>query len=120
MRGGSTRTLSWPVRFFSWVMSSRTCSGRDTLEFSPAVLRMTRHFSTGMIAMLLAAVGAPAFAQTGINIAGYTIITDTQDRLDEKHGLLIGHVELLQGDTQLYADQVEVFEGEDRVIARSN
>jgi LPS-assembly protein len=34
--------------------------------------------------------------------------------------LLTGAVELEQGDTKLYADQVEVFEGEDRVIARGN
>jgi len=81
---------------------------------------MKRYLLPWLIAALPLVTASTLWAQSGINIPGYTIITDTQDRLDENHGLLIGHVELLQGDTQLYADQVEVFEGQDRIIARSN
>src|SRR5262245_37480791 len=81
---------------------------------------MRRHLLSGLIAALPLASASPLLAQAQINIPGYTIITDTQDRLDENHGLLIGHVELTQGDTQVYADQVEVFEGQDRIIARGN
>jgi LPS-assembly protein len=81
---------------------------------------MRRHLLIWLVAALPLASAAPLFAQSAINIPGYNIITLTQDRLDENHGLLIGSVELTQGDTSLYADEVEVFEGQDRVIARGN
>ena len=60
----------------------------------------------------------PSFAQ--VNVAGYNIAALRQERLGENHGLLTGAVELEQGDTTLYADEVEVFEAEDRVVARGN
>ena len=81
---------------------------------------MRRHLLFWLVAALPLASASPLYAQSGINIPGYNIITLTQDRLDENHGLLIGSVELTQGDTSLYADEVEVFEGQDRVIARGN
>jgi LPS-assembly protein len=81
---------------------------------------MRRHLLPWLVAVLPFTSASPLFAQKSITIPGYNIVTDTQDRLDENHGLLIGHVELTQGDTQLFADGVEVFEGQDLVIARSN
>jgi LPS-assembly protein len=81
---------------------------------------MRRHLLPWLIAALPFVSASPLFAQKSISIPGYNIVTDTQDRLDENHGLLIGHVELTQGDTQLYADGVEVFEGQDLIIARNN
>jgi LPS-assembly protein len=79
-----------------------------------------RHLLSWLVAALPLASASPLLAQSAINIPGYNIITQTQDRLDENHGLLIGSVELTQGDTSLYAEEVEVFEGQDRVLARGN
>jgi lipopolysaccharide export system protein LptA len=67
---------------------------------------MRRHLLPWLVAVLPFTSASPLFAQKSITIPGYNIVTDTQDRLDENHGLLIGHVELTQGDTQLFADGV--------------
>jgi LPS-assembly protein len=76
-------------------------------------------FVLGPIVVLVAITWAlPAAAQ--VNVAGYNIAALRQERLGEHHGFLTGAVELEQGDTKLYADEVEVFENEDRVIARGN
>jgi LPS-assembly protein len=79
-----------------------------------------RHLFLWLIAALPLASAAPLFAQSAISIPGYDIKALMQDRLDENHGLLLRGVELTQGDTSLYADEVEVFEGQDRVLARGN
>ena len=81
---------------------------------------MRRHLLFWLVAALPLASASSLFAQSADQIPGYNIVTLTQDRLDENHGLLIGSVELTQGDTSLYADEVEVFEGQDRVLARGN
>ena len=73
----------------------------------------------GPIFALVAVTWAlPAAAQ--VNVAGYNIAALRQERLGENHGFLTGAVELEQGDTKLYADEVEVFENENRVVARGN
>jgi len=59
-----------------------------------------------------------AYAQ--VDIPGYHIVVQRQERLAESHWLLTGAVELEQGDTKLYADEVEVFEDQNRVVARGN
>jgi LPS-assembly protein len=81
---------------------------------------MRRHLLFWLVAVLPLTSAAPLFAQSAISIPGYDIKALTQDRLDEDHGLLLSGVELTQGDTSLYADEVEVFEGQDRVLARGN
>jgi LPS-assembly protein len=81
---------------------------------------MRRHLLFWLVAAFPLASASPLLAQAVISIPGYNIVTLTQDRLDENHGLLIGSVELTQNDTSLYADEVEVFEGQDRILARGN
>ena len=81
---------------------------------------MRRHLLIWLAAALPFVSASPLLAQKTVSVPGYNIVTLTQDRLDENHGLLIGSVELTQGDTSLYADEVEVFEGQDRVLARGN
>lgn len=44
----------------------------------------------------------------------------TTERLGENHYRLTGHVELTFGDTGLYAEEVELFENEHRLIATGN
>src|SRR6185369_747042 len=116
-RGSSAPTSSSRGQFFSSATSSRSSSGRDTLGSSPTV---RRHLFLWLIAALPLASAAPLFAQSAISIPGYDIKALMQDRLDDNHGLLLRGVELTQGDTSLYADEVEVFEGQDRVLARGN
>ena len=60
----------------------------------------------------------PALAQ--VNIAGFNIVSERQERLGEKHWILTGAVELERGDTKIYADQIEFFEDQDRAVARGN
>jgi LPS-assembly protein len=79
---------------------------------------MSRTFLIG--AILLGLTFAPSPATGQINIPGYDIIAFYKERLKEKHWMLRGAVELERGDTKLYADEVEVFEGDDSVIARGN
>jgi LPS-assembly protein len=81
---------------------------------------MRRHLFVWLAGVLPLFSASPLLAQKPVTIQGYNIVTLTQDRLDENHGLLIGSVEVTQGDTSLYADEVEVFEGQDRVLARGN
>jgi LPS-assembly protein len=49
----------------------------------------------------------------------WNIVAEKQEQLGEKHGLLIGAVEIEQGDTKLYADEVEILD-EERTVARGN
>jgi len=81
---------------------------------------MRRHLLLWLVAVWPLVSASPLCAQSAISIPGYDIKALTQDRLDDNHGLLITGVELTQGNTSLYADEVEVFEGQDRVLARGN
>jgi LPS-assembly protein len=78
---------------------------------------MSRTFLIG--AGLLGLTLVPSVA-AGQNLPGYDIVAFYKERLKEQQWLLKGAVELEQGDTKLYADEVEVFEGEDRIVARGN
>ena len=42
----------------------------------------------------------------------WNVIAAKQEQLGEKHGLLTGAVEIEQGDTKLFADQVEILDEE--------
>lgn len=74
-----------------------------------------------LMAALLAALAAPrAYAQVSVHIAGYDIIAGRQERLGEGHFLLSEGVELARADTKLFAEEVEVFEADNRALARGN
>src|SRR4029450_6917302 len=80
--------------------------------------RMSRFALACVLTSSVTVWAVPVFAQ--VNVAGYNIAALRHERVGENRGLLTGAVELEQGDTKLYADEVEVFENEDRVIARGN
>ncbi len=48
------------------------------------------------------------------------VISDKQQRVGENHYTFKGGVELKRGDTQIYADEVEVFSDQDRALATGN
>jgi LPS-assembly protein len=66
------------------------------------------------------ALPAAAWAQISVNIAGYTVKAGRQEKVGDKHWVLSETVELERGDSKLYADEVEFFEDQDRVVARGN
>jgi LPS-assembly protein len=80
---------------------------------------MSRIFPGLLVCAFLLLPGAKSFAQV-LNISGYTIVARSQDRLTDKHLLLVGDVELKREGTELYAEQVEFFEEEDRALATGN
>jgi len=82
---------------------------------------MFRFFSASLLCAVSLLTAAPSFAQV-VNISGYTIVAHSQDRISDKHLLLVGGVELRReaDETELYADQVEFFEDEDRALATGN
>src|SRR5206468_4384356 len=61
----------------------------------------------------------PAAAQDQISGID-SIVAQTQRQIGQNHRQLIKNVELKLGDTMLYADEVEVFTDEDRIVARGN
>ncbi|MEQ1869947.1 MAG: putative LPS assembly protein LptD [Vicinamibacterales bacterium] len=72
-----------------------------------------------IVAVALCSVRTAA-AQLSVNVAGFDIKADRQERLGEHHALLVGKVELERGDTKLYADEMEFFDDKDLVLARGN
>src|SRR5262245_49201143 len=70
-----------------------------------------------VIALALVGVRSAAAQQTA---AGYDLKSETQERITSTHYKLLGQVEIQQGDTRLYADEVEFFEDQDRAIATGN
>ncbi len=81
-------------------------------------MRRSVFIFVSLIAMATAA--GPAEAQFSVSIAGYNVTADRQERLEEKHWLLAGSVELERDDTTVYADEVEFFEDKNLAIARGN
>jgi LPS-assembly protein len=72
------------------------------------------------IALILAfsaAFGATAAAQ---QTAPYKVTGGVQDRVAENHLKCTGGCEFEQGDTALFADEVEIFTDQDRAVARGN
>jgi LPS-assembly protein len=49
-----------------------------------------------------------------------TQVSDSVERIGENHIRRIGHVEIVQGDSTFYADEVEIFQDQDRAIATGN
>ena len=76
--------------------------------------QMLRSLLFGCACLLVAAsVSAQDTAQNSVS--------DSRERIGENHTRLIGHVEVdLPPDSKLYADQVELFSGEDRAVMTGN
>jgi LPS-assembly protein len=72
--------------------------------------------SAGLVILVLGA--APATAQQVL--ADYTIVAARQERVGENHWLLSGGVEIEQRDLKVYADEMEAFTDQNRVIATGN
>jgi len=68
--------------------------------------------------LITCAVAVPAAAQqAGSN---YKVAAAVQERISETHLTFTGRVEFEQGDTTLFADEVELFTDQDRALARGN
>lgn len=74
-----------------------------------------------MVAALIWAclVGYPSAAHAQ-GISDWNVVAKVQERIGENHGKLTGAVELERGDTKLYADEIEYFNDENRVVASGN
>ncbi len=59
-------------------------------------------------------------ATTKDRVTAESQISDSVERIGENHIKRIGHVEFVQGDSSLYADEVEIFQDENRAIATGN
>lgn len=53
-------------------------------------------------------------------VPDYKVTAAVQERITENHLKFTGGVELEQGDTALFADEIEIFTDEDRAVARGN
>jgi LPS-assembly protein len=93
---------------------------RDRLHGVPIAAMLTVRSTLLLVALVFAA--AAAFAQEQFDqINGIdSIIAQRQRQIGPSHRQLIENVELKLGDTMLYADQVEVFTEETRIVARGN
>jgi len=74
-----------------------------------------------LLLILFVASARCAEAQDIPQISGIdSIVAKTQRQIGQNHRQLIENVELKLGDSMLYADEVEVFTDEDRIVARGN
>ena len=63
----------------------------------------------------------PGAAAQQVSLPGFDRLTAyTYEKLGEKHYLFKGAVELEKGDSSIFADSVEYFEDEERVVANGN
>jgi LPS-assembly protein len=69
-----------------------------------------------IVGVITLAAAASAGAQV---LPNWNVIAAKQEQLGEKHGILLGAVEIDNGDTKLYADQVEVLD-EEHAVATGN
>ena len=78
---------------------------------------------SGLLLMVLAVSATPAFGQqaaAGGQQSTETQVSDSVERIGENHIRRIGHVEIVQGDSTFYADEVEIFQDRDHAIATGN
>src|SRR4051812_31156644 len=74
-----------------------------------------------VLTLLIAGSAQRAAAQDIAQISGIdSIVAKTQRQIGQNHRQLIENVELKLGDSMLYADEVEVFTDQDRIVARGN
>src|SRR3972149_8732893 len=72
------------------------------------------------ICFLIALAGAVTTAAAQQAASNYKVTAAVQERISETHLTFTGGVELEQGDTTLFADEVEIFTDQDRALARGN
>lgn len=78
---------------------------------------------SGLLLIVLAVLATPAFGQqaaAGGQQPTETQVSDSVERIGENHIRRIGHVEIVQGDSTFYADEVEIFQDRDHAIATGN
>jgi LPS-assembly protein len=78
---------------------------------------------SGLLLIALALLATPAFGQqaaAGGQQPTETQVSDSVERIGENHIRRIGHVEIVQGDSTFYADEVEIFQDRDHAIATGN
>ncbi|MGC4086061.1 MAG: LptA/OstA family protein [Vicinamibacterales bacterium] len=75
-----------------------------------------------LLVLLLVSLAAPGRAAAQqVNVPGFDRLTAfTYEKLGDRHYLFKGSVELEKGDSSIYADSVEYFEDQERVIAIGN
>jgi LPS-assembly protein len=81
---------------------------------------MRRRFWYLALAFGLTEVVAPSPAAAQSIVRDYNVAARRQEQLGEDHWLLVGDVELQGRDSSVFAEQVEAFTNEDRVILRGN
>ena len=69
---------------------------------------------------VIAAAGADRVSAQDQIVGIDSIVAKTQRQIGQNHRLLIENVELKLGDSMLYADEVEVFIDQDKLLARGN
>jgi LPS-assembly protein len=88
---------------------------------------MRKTVSTWLLASLLLAAMAALEALTAARVEAQesipgidNVVAGRQEQIEEKHYRFLRNVELTLGDAQLFADLVEIFTDEDRMVATGN
>jgi lipopolysaccharide assembly outer membrane protein LptD (OstA) len=73
---------------------------------------------TAAAILAIAACAAPAYAQP--SVAGWTVRGKSQIQIAPHEWALVGDAEIERGDTTLYADEIDMFDEENRAVASGN
>jgi LPS-assembly protein len=74
-----------------------------------------------LLPILLVLLLTASRAQAQLSVGGFDrIVAFSQQKLGDKHYQLSGSVEMEKGDTSIFADLVDYYEDEERVVARGN
>ena len=74
---------------------------------------------TAAAALAIAACAAPASAQQQ-SVAGWTVRGNSQIQIAPHEWALVGNAEIERGDTTLYADEIDMFDDQNRAVASGN
>ena len=81
---------------------------------------MLKAVLTALAIAVIAAAGADRASAQDQIVGIDSIVAKTQRQTGQNHRLLIENVELKLGDSMLYADRVEIFTDESRIVAQGN
>jgi LPS-assembly protein len=82
---------------------------------------MLKVLSTSFLLGILLTVAATRSALAQVSVPGFDNLTsEHQERIGPNHFKVTGQVELKRADTELYADEVELFTDQDRAVATGN
>jgi LPS-assembly protein len=80
-----------------------------------------RALSRSLVLVLLGTLLTAGSAAAQLSVAGFdNVVAERQVRIGPNHLQVTGQVELKSGDTELYADEVEIFTDQDRAVATGN